>query len=207
MPAVEDREFHAANGAHVADEAVGDHTCGATSARCRGQQLTPRRDALRAAAAEDHDIARVEIVDDPDLELVGIFAGRGPCDFAEQAGTRKADENKVVVKRADPRLHRLVEEADLVQDIRQHRGVEPPAKLDQEPVIAPAAPAWLAIDLGLAYAKPPGNGAPSTPIILIPAAVGKVLSRGRGAQVTDGSTWAGRHSRAAPAGSRHAPTR
>jgi hypothetical protein len=55
--AVEDRELHAADAAHVAHEAVGDCADGAASACRRRQELAPWRDALRAAAAEHHDFS------------------------------------------------------------------------------------------------------------------------------------------------------
>ena len=50
----------------------------------------------------------LQVIDDPDLELVGILAGRDLRDFMEEPGAREADEHELVVERPDPRRHRLV---------------------------------------------------------------------------------------------------
>ena len=73
--AVKDREAQRPDSADIADQAVGhaaDRTAGARRGR---QQFAPRRDAARAATPEDRNFVGLEVVDQCDFELVGVFAG------------------------------------------------------------------------------------------------------------------------------------
>ena len=95
--AMEDRETGVADGAHVAHEAVRHGADRAPGTRRRRQQFAPGRDALGTAAAEDDDLPGFEVVDDPDLELVGVLALGDVKDLAEQAGAREAGHDKLVI--------------------------------------------------------------------------------------------------------------
>jgi hypothetical protein len=122
--AVEHRELRVADGAHVAHEAVGHRAERAAHTRRRRQKLAPGGDPLGTAAAEHHDLARLEIIDDCDLELIGVFAPGDVEHLAEQPGPRKTREHKAVVERSDAWRHRLIAEPRLVEDIREHGRIE-----------------------------------------------------------------------------------
>ena len=114
---MEHREAEFADHAHVAHETVGDGARCAAGARGGGEEFSPGRDPARAAAAEHHHVAGLEVVDDADLELVGILAGGDPGDFLEAPGAREAGEHEAVVEGTHRRRHRLLPRAEFVEHV------------------------------------------------------------------------------------------
>ena len=71
---MEHRKAHGADRLDVADQAVGDAPGGTPHPGRRAEQLAPGCDPLGGAAAGEHgDIAGLEIVDQRDLDRVGIL--------------------------------------------------------------------------------------------------------------------------------------
>ena len=84
------------------------------------------------AAREHRDVAGLEVVDQRDLQLVGIVARRDMIDIPIEAGARPAAQDQAVIERPDRRRHDLVAVALRIQDVRQHGGVKgPPDRRDQ----------------------------------------------------------------------------
>ena len=61
----------------------------------------------------------LEIVDQLDLELVGVLAGRHVIDLAVEAGAGPAQHHQRLIQRADLGVHRLVAQAQPVEHIGQ----------------------------------------------------------------------------------------
>ena len=127
MPPAEHREAHLADLLHVAHQAVGDAARCAARHAGGGQQLAPRRDAVgRPVAGQHHHVVRLQVVDQCDLHLVGVFAFAVFVHRHVQAGARAADQLQRVVERAHEGLHRLLHQAEAVEHVGQHRGVQRP---------------------------------------------------------------------------------
>ena len=122
---MEHRKVHLADAAHVADQSVGDAADAAALLGGGGEQLAPGRDALGGAAAAEHGhVARLEVVDQLDLDLVGILAvGHGIAVHVEP-GAGAAEQVLRIVERAHERTQRLIAIAEAVEHVAQHGGVE-----------------------------------------------------------------------------------
>src|SRR5262245_17049928 len=125
----EHRELHLPDGADVAREAVHHGTRGTARPCSGGEQLAPGRDAPGSAAGEHRHLARLEVVDQLDLELVRVLAGRRVVNVHAERGARAAAQRQRVVERPDACLHRLVAVTGGVQAIRQNGGKERPPRI------------------------------------------------------------------------------
>ena len=73
--------------------------------------------------------AGLEVVEEPDLEFVGVEAGLHVVDRHVETGSGASGHVDRKIEGADMRLHRLIAKVERVQRIRQYRGRNPvPAK-------------------------------------------------------------------------------
>ena len=96
-----------------------------------GEQLAPRRDALRIGAGEHRDLVARQAVDQRDLQLIRIGAGLVVVDLHELRGARAADHHARLVERADARGQRLVHDARGIEAVGEHGGKEPRADVGE----------------------------------------------------------------------------
>ena len=68
-------KLHLTDMAHVPHQSVGDAPGSAARLCCSGQQFAPRRDAIGwTVAGKDGHVTRLQIVYQPDLQLVRVLA-------------------------------------------------------------------------------------------------------------------------------------
>ena len=118
--AMEHRETHLADLAHIAHQSIGD-TTGSTPGHGRGgQQLAPGRNAVGRPVAGQHDhVAGLQIVDQRDLHLVRVFALTQGVGRHVQAGARPPDQDPALVQWPHKGLHRASLQPQAVHHVRQ----------------------------------------------------------------------------------------
>jgi hypothetical protein len=102
--------------------AVHQRAGGAAHLRGGGEQLAPGRDARRVGAGEHRNVARVQAVDQGDLEFVRVGAGDVAVHLHELRGAGAADHHARLVERADARGQGLIHQADRIEAVGQHGG-------------------------------------------------------------------------------------
>ena len=119
MPPWNTGKAHLADRLDVADQPVGHAACGAAHLRCRAQQLAPGCDPVgRPVAGEHRDVAGLEIVDERDLDLVGVLARRHLVARHVEPGAGAAEQDQALVERPHERPHRLLHQAQPVHHVR-----------------------------------------------------------------------------------------
>ena len=122
---MEDGEIHFPDGADVANQAVGHTAQGAAAARRRAQQFAPGCDAQgRSVASEHRDVAWLQVVDERNLRLIGIFAFMDGIGIHIDARAGTPEQRHVLVEGADEGPHRLVFVPELVEQVGEHRRIQ-----------------------------------------------------------------------------------
>ena len=124
MPPENTGKAMAANGADIANQTVGNAAAGAACMSRGAQKLAPRRNAKIAAAGEDSDVTRLQVVDQINFLFIDVHNRIIVMDFHIETGARPATEHQRVIERADGRMCCLLMKAEGIKGVRQNGRVE-----------------------------------------------------------------------------------